>query len=137
MSRGLRNNNPGNIRLSTTRYEGEIEHSDDSEFKQFESMPYGYRAMFRLLYVYQTRHGLNTLRGMISRYAPSNENDTNNYIRQVSKWSSLEPDAHITSTNRDTMIPFVAAMSRMENGVPANMPDVEEGWKLFIKGVQK
>lgn len=46
-------------------------------------------------------------------------------------------DAHITSTNRDTMIPFVAAMSRMENGVPANMPDVEEGWKLFIKGVQK
>lgn len=137
MSRGLRNNNPGNIRLSTTRYEGEIEHSDDSEFKQFESMAYGYRAMFRLLYVYQTKYGLNTIRGMISRYAPSSENDTANYVRRVSEWSAIAPDIHITATNRDTMIPLVAAMSRMENGVPANMPDVEEGWQLFIKSVQK
>lgn len=135
MSRGLRNNNPGNIRRSTTRYQGEIEHGDDPDFKQFESIEYGYRAMFRLLYVYQTKYGLNTVRGIISRYAPSNENDTQNYIRAVSKWSAIEPDAHLTATNRDIMIPLVAAMSRMENGVPANMPDVEKGWDLFIKSI--
>ena len=75
--RGLRNNNPGNIRLSDTLYVGEKE-SNDPEFKQFTSMAYGYRAMFMLLYTYQVRYGLNTIWGMISRYAPENENNTTN-----------------------------------------------------------
>lgn len=37
--RGLRNNNPGNIRLSSTKYQGEVQPSQDTAFKQFESMP--------------------------------------------------------------------------------------------------
>lgn len=45
--RGLRNNNPGNIRLSSTKYQGEVQPSQDTAFKQFESMAYGYRAIFR------------------------------------------------------------------------------------------
>lgn len=134
--RGLRNNNPGNIRHSAVRYTGEVESTDPS-FKAFESMAYGYRAMFRLLYVYQVKHGLNTLRGIISRYAPEEENETGNYIRQVSRWSGIDANVRITATNRDTMIPLVAAMSRMENGVPADRQDVEQGWDLFIKDIQK
>ena len=134
--RGIRNNNPGNIRLSDTLYVVEKE-SNDPELKQFTSMAYGYRAMFMLLYTYQVRYGLNTIWGMISRYAPENENNTSNYVRQVSQWSGIDANSRITATNRDTMIPLVCAMSRFENGVPANQTEVEDGWNMFIRDVQK
>ena len=57
MSRGVRNCNPGNIRCSRVRYKGEVLPSQDREFKQFESMAYGYRAMFVLLDTYRRRYG--------------------------------------------------------------------------------
>ena len=45
MSRGLRNNNPLNIRLSaTTVWQGEIRPSQDRSFCQFRTMAYGYPA---------------------------------------------------------------------------------------------
>lgn len=131
-SRGLRNNNPGNIRLSNTRYLGEVD-STDSAFKQFKSMAYGYRAMFVLLHTYQRKHHLNTIAEMISRYAPAVENHTEKYIQAVSDWSSVPATSRITATNGDIMVPIVAAMSRVENGVFAHMPDVVEGWDMFIK----
>ena len=131
-SRGLRNNNPGNIRLSNTRYLGEVD-STDSAFKQFKSIAYGYRAMFVLLHTYQRKHHLNTIAEMISRYAPAVENHTEKYIKAVSDWSGVPATSRITATNGDIMVPIVAAMSRVENGVFAHMPDVVEGWDLFIK----
>lgn len=132
MARGLSNNNPGNIRISGTKYQGEIQPSKDRAFKQFESMAYGYRAMFMLLYTYQKRHGLRTIRQMISRWAPPTENFTENYIRYVAQWSEIGTDIGIDTMTKSTMVPIVAAMSRMENGVKAVMADVEAGWQLFI-----
>ena len=70
MSRGLSNCNPGNIRQSKVRYKGEVQPSWDPAFKQFESLAWGYRAVFVLLHTYRVRHGLRTVRGMISRWAP-------------------------------------------------------------------
>lgn len=131
LSRGLRNNNPGNIRLSATTYQGEVA-STDKAFKQFKSMTYGYRAMFVLLHSYQRKHHLNTITEMINRYAPAVENHTEAYIKAVSEWSGVPATSHITATNGDIMIPIVAAMSRVENGIEANMVDVEKGWRLFI-----
>lgn len=75
MTRGLRNRNPGNIRRSKTRYLGEVTPSCDVAFKQFETMAWGYRAMFVLLDSYR-RRGYVTLRQMIARYAPPVENHT-------------------------------------------------------------
>ena len=133
MTRGLRNNNPGNIRKSSTVYLGETV-SADTSFKTFESVEYGYRAMFVLLHTYQKRYGLKTLRQMISRWAPPEDNnDTEAYISAVSDDSGVPADSTITTTYKDVMVPIVAAMSRVENGVSANMPDVLEGWNLFIK----
>lgn len=136
LSRGLRNNNPGNIRLSSTRYLGEVE-STDSAFKQFKAVEYGYRAMFVLLYTYQKKHKLHTIEAMISRYAPAVENHTRAYIEAVSEWSGVPATCHITTTNGDIMVPIVAAMSRVENGVFANMHDVVKGWDLFIADYRK
>lgn len=132
MSRGLSNNNPGNIRKSKTKYLGEVRPSRDATFKQFESRAWGYRAMFVLLHTY-SRNGYRTLRQMITRYAPPVENHTENYIDCVSRWADVFPDAPLNTLDPAVMIPVVAAMSRMENGVAAVDADVREGWRLFME----
>ena len=131
MSRGLTNCNPGNIRQSKTRYKGERRPSRDSEFKEFESMAYGYRAMFVLLDTYSRRYGLCTIRQMLNRYAPPVENFTEGYIRFVSEKTGIAPDEMINSRAARDMVPIVAAMSQIENGTPAVMADVHRGWELF------
>ncbi len=130
--RGLRNNNPGNIRQNGIRYSGEVQPSKDAAFKQFQSMAYGYRAMFVVLHTYARKYGIDTIERMISRYAPASENHTQAYIDAVSAESGVSATSHLTSTNADVMIPIVAAMSRVENGEAAVMSEVEAGWKMFI-----
>ena len=132
MSRGLRNNNPGNIRLGKVRYKGERAKSSDNEFHQFESVEWGYRAMFVLLHTYALKHSCHTLRTMINRYAPPSENHTENYIRRVAHATHLSPDEKISTTDKGVMTAIVAAMSEVENGVKADMTMISCGWELFI-----
>lgn len=132
MSRGLRNNNPGNIRLGSFKYKGEKAKSSDSAFRQFESVEWGYRAMFVLLHTYATKHNCRTLREMINRYAPPTENFTDGYIRCVTNATHLSADEPISTTDGATMTAIVAAMSAVENGVAADMSAVWQGWKLFV-----
>lgn len=134
MSRGLRNNNPGNIRRSRVRYKGEVRPSRDPDFKEFSTMAYGYRAVFVLLDTYRSRYGLNTIRQMLNRYAPPTENFTEGYVRFVADYSGVMPDEVVDTRSEKDMIPIVAAMSKIENGVAANIADVERGWELFVGG---
>ena len=132
MSRGLRNFNPGNIRISGVRYLGEVQPSQDKAFKQFETMAWGYRAMFVLLDSYH-RRGIQTIRTMINRYAPPIENHTDNYINFVATKSGVAPDEILNPQSKEVMIPIVSAMSQIENGSPAVASEVNEGWELFQK----
>lgn len=132
MSRGLSNNNPGNIRRSKTKYLGEVTPSRDAAFKQFKTMAWGYRAMFVLLHTYR-RKDYRTLRQMITRYAPPVENHTEDYIAHVSRWAEVYADTPLDTLDPAVMIPVVAAISRMENGVAAIDADVREGWRLFMQ----
>lgn len=132
MSRGLRNCNPGNIRHSRSKFVGEVRPSQDSAFKQFETMAYGYRAMFVLLDSYHRRYGLTTIRQMISRWAPPVENHTEAYIRLVAERSGIDAEATLDTQREQDMIPVVAAMSEVENGKKALREDVEAGWRLFV-----
>lgn len=129
--RGLRNNNPGNIRINGDKFQGEVIPSRDKEFKQFESMAYGYRAIFKILRNYQVNYKLNTIRQMIDRWAPENENDTGSYISVVSDRSGIPADDPIRTDNREMMIRIVGAMSRVENGIEADMSEVIAGWELL------
>lgn len=135
--RGLRNNNPLNIEKTKggNPWQGEVVPSKDSRFAQFTSMVYGYRAAFKLLNNYQRNYGLDTIRKMISRWAPPKEkkNNTEAYIKAVADKSGTPENSRITTTNHDVMVPIVAAMSFVENQVEANIADVEAGWKLFIE----
>ena len=132
LPRGLRNNNAGNIRHSKTHYLGEVVPSSDRAFKQFKTMAWGYRAVFVLLDSY-FRKGLVTLRQMITRYAPPNENDTESYIRHVALNAVVDPDAQLDVNDRNVMVLVVSAISKVENGIPADIDDVVEGWELFMK----
>lgn len=130
MSRGIDNRNPGNIRRSRVRYRGEVHPSRDPDFKQFESMEWGYRAMFVLLDTYRRRYGLDTLRRMISRYAPPEENHTALYIEAVCQRTGIGADEAIDIRDRRTMVPVVPAMSQIETGMRADRGEVERGFDL-------
>ena len=82
---------------------------------------------------YQRNYGLDTIRKMIGRWAPSEENHTDAYVRTVAERSGVPADSRITTTTRDVLVPIVAAMSFVENGVEAKMLDVQAGWDLFVK----
>ena len=131
MTRGYRNNNPGNIRLDGVHWKGEKEPSTDKEFKQFETMAYGYRAAFRVIRTYINNYKCDTIRKIISRFAPSNENHTENYIRVVSERSGIPADDIVYPDNREMMVRIVAAMSYVENGREAEMSDVIRGWEML------
>lgn len=89
--------------------------------------------MFVLLHTYQRRYGLNTITGLIRRWAPETENDTAAYIGAVSSRSGISPTEYVNTLYPDTMIAIVAAMSAVENGAEADMAQVREGWRLFEK----
>lgn len=131
LPRGLRNCNPGNIRSSRSIYKGEIVPSQDPAFRQFRSLDWGYRAIFVLLDTYRTRHGLRTIAQMISRWAPPSENRTERYIRTVCQRTGIPADRDLDTRDRGTMIPVAAAISFVENGIAADMTEVERGWELF------
>lgn len=126
--RGYKNNNPGNIRINKDKFQGEIQPSKDRAFKQFQSMAYGYRAMFVTLDTYRKR-GLDTIEKIIRTYAPPIENHTDIYINSVEKWSGVPKDKKLTQNSGEDYILIVAAMSRMENGIVANMTDVVAGFE--------
>lgn len=130
-ARGLRNNNPGNIRINEDLFRGEIRPSTDKSFKQFETMAHGYRAIFKILRNYHTRYALTTIRQMITRWAPEKENNTAAYIEAVSDYAGIPADDPININDREQMIRIVAGMSKVENGVGAVMTDVVQGWNLL------
>lgn len=130
LPRGLRNNNPGNIRRNSDVFQGEVNPSRDKDFKQFKSMAYGYRAVFKILSNYHRVYKLTTIRKMISRWAPENENNTAAYVSLVSSYSGIGPD-DLLNFDREQMIRIVAGMSKVENGREANMYDVIADWNLL------
>lgn len=129
--RGLRNCNPLNIEINSDKFQGEVTPSQDKRFKQFRTMEYGYRAAFRILLTYKEKYNLKTLRQWIARWAPPSENNTENYIKSVSTNAKVFSDVEIDTKNKDVMCRIVAAMSRVENGVPAVMSEVEQGYDLL------
>ena len=139
--RGLRNNNPLNIRHSADRWQGVRKEQTDKAFVQFENMAYGYRAAWKTLQSYYKRFYRQgqafTVRNIIHRWAPPNENDTEAYIRTVLTLSgigaqeNLLPPENTDSYHR--LSKLLTAMTVMENGIRPNNVDTEaifQGYKL-------
>jgi len=128
-SRGLRNNNPGNIRDTGTNWDGLDTPRNDGAYLRFVDAKYGIRALAKILHNYQSLHHLNTVRGIINRWAPSVENNTGAYTRDVSDRLGVNAD---TVINVDASMPeLVAAIIHHENGVnPYSTVTIADGIKM-------
>lgn len=127
--RGIRNNNPLNIRIGNV-WLGEVATPTDPEFEQFVGMEYGLRAGFVLLRRYIRHYGKNTIRAIISTWAPSSENNTEAYIQRVASSMNLDADTTIRYEDEKTMCQLVAAMCLVECGQKVDSAKIEKGYKL-------
>lgn len=119
LPRGIRNNNPGNIRLvSGMRWLGQVpaEKQTDPVFVQFEDIFYGVRAICRLLRTYRDRYGIDTVAGIIERWAPPGENDSRRYASYVATQVRAAPDAPIDLSDPHVVRDLVRAICVYECG---------------------
>ena len=102
-TRGYRNRNPGNIEHQpANRWQGLADPPIEPppagggapRFARFVSHEYGIRALAMLLTTYQDRHGLRTIRGIVARWAPGRENDTEAYIAAVARLELVQIPPH-------------------------------------------
>ncbi len=110
--RGIRNNNPTN--LSFVPGQGAI--GSDGRFGIYGTAEEGIRAAENQLLLYQERDGLNTIRGIITKWAPPSENDTASYIAAVSSMMGVGADDTLNLRNRGTATALLNAMIKRETG---------------------
>ncbi|PCJ37813.1 MAG: structural protein [Cellvibrionales bacterium] len=109
--RGIRNSNPGNIEYqAANKWQGQI--GSDGRFSIFDSPVNGIRAMAKLINNYRDTYGINTIYGVITRWAPVGENNTKAYIASVSRYMGIDPLADIG----DKLDLLIAAIISHENG---------------------
>lgn len=119
MTRGERNNNPGNIREGVgdhTHWKGERTSDDDLVFEEFKTPEDGIRALGKVLLNYYRQHGLGTVRGIIQRWAPVRENNTSAYIKAVAGEMGRLPDEEINVEDPIILFSLVRAIIHHENG---------------------
>lgn len=120
--RAIRNNNPGNI-ITGEQWQG-LEawenmtpaQREEKRFCVFKTPKWGFRAIERVLISYQDRHGLNTIRAIINRYAPPFENNTEGYIQRVAKDLGITPEDEIDVRDWNTAVALVTAIALVETG---------------------
>lgn len=127
--RGIRNNNPLNIRVGNT-WLGEVTNPTDDEFEQFVHVSFGLRAGFILLKRYINRYKLNTIEKIISRWAPHNENNTRSYISNVAKKMNISPDTPLLYEDKDTICNLVYEMVYVENGQHIQMAEIVRAYQM-------
>lgn len=129
MARGIRNNNPGNIRRSADAWRGLSSEQLDPEYFTFVAPVYGIRAMARILRNYESRYGLNTVEGIISRWAPPNENITGAYVKHVAEKLNIDPRTQFTVSSK--LHELIKAIILHENGMqPYQDETIKEGISL-------
>lgn len=127
--RGIRNNNPLNIRVGN-KWKGEVSHPTDKQFEQFVSMEWGVRAAFIILRRYIQRYGLNTIARIIAKWAPTSENNTRAYVKAVATKVGISPDAQVKYEDEQLMCSIADAMIRVECGQPIDMAIIKKGYAM-------
>lgn len=114
--RGIRNNNPGNMRLTSQRWLGQKAEQGDRDFMEFDSPLMGLRALMKVLLTYQRKYGLDTVESLINRFAPPTENATDNYIYAVAKRMGIKRRDTLRLDNPVLLQNLAKAIVRQENG---------------------
>ena len=136
MTRGIRNNDPLNIRYSATHWNGKVlkEHKHDENFEEFTSMYYGFRAALINIETYIIKYGCNTIAKIISRWAPpTDDNNTDNYIKYVCRITNTGGNEVISNHSRK-LRDIVAAMAFIESGrnITAYYDSLDQAFEDFV-----
>lgn len=132
--RGIRNNNPLNIRVGNN-WQGEVTTKSDPVFEEFETMQLGVRAGFKILKKYMSGYNgltqkFNTIEKIIRRWAPEAENDVKTYIDFVSKKTGIPSKQILSFDQRRMMVAIVDAMIQMECGKAIDLSIIESAYDL-------
>lgn len=127
--RGIRNNNPGNIEYTGTQWQGLADPPSDGRYMRFVAPKWGIRAMARVLETYVNSYGINTVGGIIARWAPDHENPTNAYAEFVANALGVGVTQPIDVLGQRPGL--IAAMIEFENGQqPYSMSEIRQGVAL-------
>lgn len=131
-SRGYRNKNPGNIEHNpANKWLGLDNPPSDGRFCRFVEHRYGIRALAVLLMAYYDRHGCDTVRKIIARWAPQHENPTRNYAMFVAREVGVGPDDTIRVHDARVMHGLVAGVIRFElGGQPYSEHELWDGLEM-------
>ena len=128
--RGIRNNNPLNIRRGSN-WLGLSKNQNDPSFCQFDSMTYGLRAGLIIIRTYMQRYRLNTIHGIVSRWAPPKENDTNAYVKSVASMMKIHALQTFDFGDRGRIVALVSAMCKVETGISIDSKLIESAYDLL------
>ena len=116
VARGIRNNNPGNIRIGIN-WLGRVVPGKDLSFIEVRTMPLGVRALYIDL-INKHKSGLRTVQDIIFKYAPPSENLTGAYVAAVAQDMKI-PATQVFSPTAKNFTTFVKAIVKHENGKDA------------------
>lgn len=131
-TRGIRNNNPGNIRVSKDQWEGMT--GDDGAFVTFDSPESGVRALGKNLLSYG-RRGYDSIEKIINRWAPPNENDTKAYIDSVVAATGIPATQSLDLSDPDTLSSLAQAISFHETGSRYDPEVYQKGVARALNGI--
>lgn len=144
-TRGFLNNNPGNMdRMAGDKWQGEIRDPHDTRltdfqrneliagrFSVFVSAEYGVRAMVKNLWAYNDAYHLCTVRGLISKWAPPLENNTEAYISAACRTLGVQDDQCVDLRSYAVMRALVVGIISVEcAGMPYAGKEIEDGLRM-------
>ena|SRR6185295_3894430 len=123
LPRAVRNQNPGNIERGHDDWAGLCEpdqmtadQREEKRFCVFRNARYGFRALAVILHNYFTKHDIKTVRGIINRFAPASENNSEAYIKHVCDAIGEGPDSVLDMNDPETIKELCRAIAVHESG---------------------
>ncbi|HDL8515363.1 TPA: hypothetical protein PXS13_002441 [Yersinia enterocolitica] len=103
-------NNPGNLRWA----DGYGTHNTKSgKFAVFPTLDEGVLAATKQLQIYGSK-GINSVKDIVKKWAPSNENDTDAYIRHVVKSTKFSENEKLNLNDPAVLAKLISAMATKE-----------------------
>lgn len=113
-------NNPGSVTV------------DGRNFAAYATPRDGLKAVMGCLASYH-KNGKKSVRAMINRYAPPSENDTEAYVRHVTRTTGLDPDRDVDIGDARVLAAITGAILEREHSVKADGGELLAAAEDFLK----